>query len=294
MAGHQHGHQHKLETDQKILVAFLLNLGFAILEVVGGLLSGSIAFASDALHDFADAATIAISYILEKKSKRAPDNKYTYGYVRYSVLGGVVATTILVVGAVMIVHEAIERLGEPSELNSGAMIGMSVIGLVVDLISVYATRGKGSINQRAVNLHMIEDVLGWAVMLVGSVVIHLTGWAFIDPVLSILVAGFVLYAAYQNLVEITDLFLEKTPHGIEIEKIRRELMKIEGVSGVHHIHVRSLDGEQIFATLHVVVKKYDAKIKQEVKERLKKYQITHSTVEIELAEEECEGECRRK
>ena len=294
MAEHQHGHQHKLETDQKILVAFLLNLGFAILEVVGGLLSGSIAFASDALHDFADAATIAISYILEKKSKRAPDNKYTYGYVRYSVLGGVIATTILVVGAVMIVHEAIERLGEPSELNSGAMIGMSVIGLVVDLISVYATRGKGSINQRAVNLHMIEDVLGWAVMLVGSVVIHLTGWAFIDPVLSILVAGFVLYAAYQNLVEITDLFLEKTPHGIEIEKIRRELMKIEGVSGVHHIHVRSLDGEQIFATLHVVVKKYDAKIKQEVKERLKKYQITHSTVEIELAEEECEGECRRK
>ena len=294
MAEHQHGHQHKLETDQKILVAFLLNLGFAILEVVGGLLSGSIAFASDALHDFADAATIAISYILEKKSKRAPDNKYTYGYVRYSVLGGVIATTILVVGAVMIVHEAIERLGEPSELNSGAMIGMSVIGLVVDLISVYATRGKGSINQRAVNLHMVEDVLGWAVMLVGSVVIHLTGWAFIDPVLSILVAGFVLYAAYQNLVEITDLFLEKTPHGIEIEKIRRELMKIEGVSGVHHIHVRSLDGEQIFATLHVVVKKYDAKIKQEVKERLKKYQITHSTVEIELAEEECEGECRRK
>ncbi|MBQ8985458.1 cation transporter [Candidatus Saccharibacteria bacterium] len=143
-------------------------------------------------------------------------------------------------------------------------------------------------NQRSVNLHMLEDVLGWAVVLIGSIVMKFTKITVIDPILSLGVATFILIEAAKNLHEIIKIFLEVTPKDIDLEKIKIDIKRIHGVVDIHHIHVRSINGEENHATLHVVVKKYDKNIKNTVKEVLKKHNISHSVIEIEQTDEECE------
>ena len=276
-----------MKTEKNILIAFILNISFAIFELLGGLFTGSIAILSDSLHDFGDALSIGISYFLEKKSKKRPDNKYTYGYIRYSVLGSIITSTILFVGSVFVIVESIKRFVNPVTINYNGMIIFAVFGVIVNFIAAYTTREGDSLNQKAVNLHMLEDVLGWLVVLVGSVLMKFTNIVYIDSVLSILVAFFILINAYKNLKEVIDLFLEKTPSNINVNDIEKKLLKIDGVIGVHHIHIRSIDGFNNYATLHVVVKKYSHDIKVKIKEELEHNNIKHSTIELELSDEEC-------
>ena len=150
------------------------------------------------------------------------------------------------------------------------------------------TRDCDSLNQKSVNLHMLEDVLGWAVVLIGSIVMKFTGIAIIDPILSLGVAIFILIEAAKNLREIVKIFLEITPKDIDLEEIKIDIKRVKGVVDIHHIHVRSINGEENHATLHVVVKKYDKNIKNTVKEVLKKHSISHSVIEIEEADEGCQ------
>jgi len=277
-----------MKTEKNILVAFILNVLFSIFELVGGLFTGSIAILSDSLHDLGDALSIGLSYFLEKKSKKKPDNNYTYGYIRYSVLGSIITSTILFVGSIFVIVESIKRFVNPTVINYDGMIVFAVFGVVVNLIATYFTREGDSLNQKAVNLHMLEDVLGWIVVLMGSILMRFTNIVYIDSILSILVAIFILINAYLNLKQVVDLFLEKTPGDIDIKDIESKLLKIDGVCGVHHIHIRSIDGYNNYATLHVVVKKYSHEIKNKLKEELEHNNIKHSTIELELVDEECD------
>lgn len=279
-----------MKTDKNILIAFILNLSFSIFELLGGLFTGSIAILTDSIHDFGDAISIGVSYFLEKKSKKKPNNKYTYGYLRYSVFGSIITTTILFVGSVLVIFESIKRILNPVEINYTGMLILAIIGVIVNIIATYTTREGDSLNQKAVNLHMLEDVLGWVVVLVGSIIMKFTSIAIIDPILSIIVAIFILFHATKYMKQILDLFLEKTPDNVDIEEIKHHLMEINGVHGVHHIHVRSLDGYKNFATLHIIVKEYDSKIKHRVKEELAEHNIGHSTIEMELENEGCHDE----
>ncbi|MBQ2659866.1 cation transporter [Candidatus Saccharibacteria bacterium] len=280
----------KRRADQNILIAFGLNLVFFCAEVVGGILTGSITIMSDAVHDLGDVLSMAVSYVLERKSRKSLDEKHTYGYVRYSVMGSVFTTVVLVVGSVMILHEAVGRFFEPTEVQSGWMILMAVVGLVVHGVATVVTRGEGSLNQRAVNLHMLEDFLGWIVVLLGAILIKLTGANWIDPLMSIGVAGFILVMAVKNFRSIVDLFLEKTPNDVSVKKMVAEAGKVAGVIDVHHVHVRSIDGYHNLATLHVVVKEYDPEVKRAVKAALKKCGVEHATIDMELESEACEEE----
>ena len=279
-----------MKTDKNILIAFILNLSFSIFELLGGLFTGSIAILTDSIHDFGDAISIGVSYFLEKKSKKKPNNKYTYGYLRYSVFGSIITTTILFVGSVLVIFESIKRILNPVEINYTGMLILAIIGVIVNIIATYTTREGDSLNQKAVNLHMLEDVLGWVVVLIGSIIMKFTSIAIIDPILSIIVAIFILFHATKYMKQILDLFLEKTPDNVDIEEIKHHLMEIKGVHGVHHIHVRSLDGYKNFATLHIIVKEYDSQIKQRVKEELEEHNIGHSTIEMELVNEGCHDE----
>ena len=279
-----------LKTDKNIFVAFILNLTFSIFELLGGLFTGSIAILTDSIHDFGDAISIGVSYFLEKKSKKKPNNKYTYGYLRYSVFGSIITTTILFVGSVLVIFESIKRILNPVEINYNGMLILAIIGVIVNIIATYTTKEGESLNQKAVNLHMLEDVLGWVVVLIGSIIMKFTSIAIIDPILSIFVAIFILFHAAKYMKQILDLFLEKTPDNINIDEIKQHLMQINGVQGVHHIHVRSLDGFKNFATLHIIVNEYDSKIKNLVKEELKEHNIGHSTIEMELNDEGCHDE----
>ena len=276
-----------MKTERNILIAFILNLFFSLFEFIGGIFTGSVAILSDAIHDIGDAASIGISYFLERKSKKQPDSNYTYGYLRYSVLGSIITTLILLFGSAAVIYNAVLRIITPAEINYNGMIIFAVFGVAVNFIAAMVTKDGGSLNQKAVNLHMLEDVLGWAVVLVGAVVMRFTDFSIIDPILSIAVAAFILINAIKNLKEILDLFLEKIPHGIEIEEIKEHLLEIEGVLDVHHIHIWSMDGQNNYATMHIVTNENSGDIKHKVRHELSEHNIGHATLEIEAEGENC-------
>ena len=278
-----------MKTEKNILIAFLLNLSFSVFELFGGLFTGSIAILSDSVHDIGDAMSIGLSYVLEKKSKKKPDNIYTYGYIRYSVIGSIITSTILLTGSIFVIYEAVKRLINPQEINYNGMIIISIIGVLVNTLAALATKEGNSLNQKSVNLHMLEDVLGWVVVLIGSILIKFTNITYIDAILSIGVALFILRHAARNIKEVLDLFLEKTPENIDIEELKHHLKEINGIIDIHHIHIRSIDGYNNFMTLHAVVKKYDSEIKKQIKEELEEHGICHSTIELELENEECKN-----
>ena len=276
-----------MKSEKNIFIAFILNLAFSVFEFIGGIFTGSVAIVSDAIHDFGDAAGIGISYFLEKKSKKQPDEKHTYGYARYSVIGSLITTFILLFGSVTVIYNAINRLINPSEINYNGMIIFAVVGVCVNFCAAYFTRDGDSLNQKAVNLHMLEDVLGWAVVLIGAIIMRFTDWSFIDPVMSVGVSLFIFINAVRNLKEAIDLFLEKTPHGIDIKEIAEHISEIDGVIGVHHIHIWSMDGQSNYATMHVVTNSDSHKIKETIREELLEHGINHATLELETEDERC-------
>ena len=276
-----------MKTEKNILVAFLLNVSFAIFEFIGGLFTNSVAVISDSIHDIGDALSIGISYFLEKKSKKDPDDKYTYGYVRYSVLGATITTVILLVGSILVIVNAVKRLINPVSINYDGMIVFALFGVVVNFLAAYFTKEGDSINQKSVNLHMLEDVLGWGVVLVGAIIMRFTNISIIDPIMSLLVAMFVLINSFKNFKSILDLFLEKIPSGISIDEVRKHLLKIKGVIDVHHIHIWSIDGYNNYATMHVVVKNSSNNVKKDIRCELEEHGISHVTIEFEAEDEVC-------
>ena len=282
-----------MKTERKILVAFILNLLFSVFEIIGGVFTGSVAIISDAVHDIGDAASIGISYVLEKKSRKQPDNKYTYGYLRFSVLGGFITTFILLAGSLIVIYNSVLKFFKPTDINSNGMIFFAIIGVGVNFFAAFFTREGNSLNLKAVNLHMLEDVLGWVVVLVGGVLIKFTGIAIIDPLMSICVSLYILYNALKNLKEVAYLFLEKTPVNIDITEIKQELENIDGVKEAHHIHIWSMDTDFNYATMHIVTNSQPQKIKKEIRTILNEHNINHITIEIEKEDEFCcDKECR--
>lgn len=281
-----------MKTQRNILIAFILNLSFSIFEYVGGVITGSVAIISDSVHDLGDAFSIGVSYFLEKKSKKAPDETYSYGYVRFSVMGGVITIAVLIVGSVLVIVNAVRRIISPVEIDYNGMLIFAVIGTVLNFVAAWFTKDGDSINQKAVNLHMLEDVLGWIIVLIGAAVMKFTNILIIDPLMSVAVAVFILYNSLRGLKDIVDLFLEKIPEGVSISEIKEHLCEIDGVIDVHHVHVWSMDGTDKFATLHVITDENGGRIKQAVRDELKEHGIGHVTVELEKSGEECaETEC---
>ena len=274
-----------MQTQRNILVAFLLNLGFSVFEFFGGAFTGSVAILSDAVHDFGDAAGIAVSWFLERKSKRQADATYTYGYARFSVLGSVFTCGILLLGSVGVVVSAVGRLLHPLPIRYDGMMLFAIVGVAVNLTAAFVTRRGESLNQKAVNLHMLEDVLTWVVVLVGAAVMRYTDWTILDPLVSIGVAVYIFVHAIGHLREAADIFLEKVPLGYSVEAVKERVEALEDVADAHHIHVRSIDGYTHAASLHVVAR--DAAVKEDVKAALKEMGIAHVTVEVEAEGEVC-------
>lgn len=179
-----------MKTERNILIAFILNLAFSIFEFVGGIITGSVAIMSDAVHDIGDAASIGVSYLLEKKGEK------------YSLIGAFITTLTLLIGSCVTIYNAIGRLIDPTQINYDGMIVFAIVGVCVNLCAAYFTREGDSLNQKAVNLHMLEDVLGWIVVLVGAIVMRFTDFALLDPIMSIGVSLFILINALRNLKEI--------------------------------------------------------------------------------------------
>lgn len=280
-----------MKTEKNILTAFLLNFAFSIMEFIGGAWTGSVAIVSDAVHDAGDALSIGIAYLLERKSKKKPDESFTYGYSRYSAIGSVFTGAILLAGSIMVIVKSIFRLLSPQEINYSGMIVFAVFGVIVNSIAAFMTKSGDSMNQKAVNLHMLEDVLGWIVVLIGAIAMKYTDIRIIDPLMSLAVASFILFGTINNLKQALNLFLERTPDGISVSEIKQHLMEIEEVNDVHHVHVWSFDGINNCATMHIVTTQDGATVKRKIREELAEHGISHVTLELEKPEENCSEEC---
>ena len=289
----EHKHEHEHNASDNIKVAFLLNLGFSILEAIGGFLTNSISIFTDSIHDFGDSISIGVSYLLEKQSNKDPNHKYTYGYLRYSLLGALITSIILLTGSVVVIYNAIPRIIHPEKINHDAMIIFAIFGVIINGYAAYRTSHGEKHNEKAINLHMLEDVFGWVAVLIGSIFIKIYNLTIIDPILSILITIYILFHVYKYIKEVFDIFMEKVPDNININDIKKNVEeKFEMIKNIHHIHVWSLDGVNNYMTLHVElnedINKDDLiKLKQDIKKELNKTGINHVTLEFDYFGEKC-------
>lgn len=273
----------KNNSEQNIITAFVLNLLFAVIELAGGLITNSVAILSDAIHDFGDSLSLGVAFYLQKISKKRGDDKYTYGYRRFSLLGSVFISVILLFGSLYMVKESVIRLFNPQEANAEGMMILSVLGIVVNGMAVFKLRKGKSHNERAVKLHMLEDVLGWVAVLFGSIVMKFTGISQIDPILSLLIAIWIIYNVYKNLKETLAIMLQHVPVDINISQLEKDLKEIEGILKIIDLHIWSIDGEKNISSVHAIAKDNidQSLIKKEMREIFEKYSIEHSTIEFD-------------
>ncbi len=283
-------HHHR---PSRLALAFFLNLGFAILELFGGLWTNSMAILSDSVHDLGDSVSIGLSWFMDRKARKKPTREFTYGYARFSLLGALISSLILLVGSTVVIVEAVKRLLSPEPIDAVSMIYFAVAGILVNGWAGWnASRGK-SLNEKAVSLHLWEDVFGWIAVLIGAVAMTIWELPLIDSILSIGFTVYILYEVVKNIKTIVEVFLEKAPDALEFAKIREELMATEGVKGIHHVHLWTLEGNIHLATLHVLIDKGSGEgrylaIQSELHRKLKAAGLEHSTIEIEFEIEGCQ------
>lgn len=283
--GHDHAHDHHHTTDN-IKLAFWLNLGFALLEFVGGLYTNSVAVLSDSLHDLGDSLSLGTSWYFQKKAQKHRDQHFTYGYRRFSLLGAFINSIVLTVGSIFIIAESVERIVSPAQPDAKGMLILAVIGIGVNLLAMLRLKKGKSINERVISLHFLEDVLGWAAVLVGSVVMMFYNVPILDPLLSLGIAAFILFNVYRNMKSVFQIVLQGVPENMSEEKIKETIASFPEVKGLHDIHVWSMDGNYNIVTLHVVVSNtltVDQReaLKTRIKETLGKMSLQHTTVELE-------------
>lgn len=292
-SSHSHSHDHHHASGKNIKVAFFLNFGFTILEIIGGFYVNSVSILSDALHDLGDSLSLGISWYLHNRSKKEADNKFTFGYSRFSILGALINSVILMGGSVYVIIEAVKRLIHPEQSDAKGMLIFAILGIAVNGYAAFKLSHGTSLNERVVSWHLIEDVLGWAAVLVVSIVMMFTDAPYLDPALSIAITLFILYNVVKRLRETFVILLQGTPEGIDPEKIKMEILQVQDVVSLHHMNVWTLEGENHVFTAHIKLGKSVGfgemlLAKRRVKDILKKYPFSNYTIEMEMSDENCE------
>lgn len=278
----------KENSTKNIRTAFFLNLAFAFVELIGGIITNSVAILSDAVHDFGDSISLAIAWALQKKSNKAKDDKYSYGYKRFSLLSSVILSGILLVGSILILVEAIGRLFNPQEVNAQGMLWLAILGIIVNGLAALSVKRGKTLNERAVFLHIIEDVLGWIGVLVISIVMIFANLPILDPILSISITIWVLYNVYKNLKATFNILLQAFPKNVDVKKLTKEIEAIDNVISIHDLHIWTQDGNSHVMTLHIVAEKNYETIKNKVREIANTFNIDHVTIELEDKDSTCE------
>lgn len=278
----------KENSTKNIRTAFFLNLAFAFVELIGGVITNSVAILSDAVHDFGDSISLAIAWALQKKSNKAKDDKYSYGYKRFSLLSSVILSGILLVGSILILVEAIGRIFNPQEVNAQGMLWLAILGIIVNGLAALSVKRGKTLNERAVFLHIMEDVLGWIGVLVISIVMIFVNLPILDPILSISITIWVLYNVYKNLKATFNILLQAFPKNVDVKKLTKEIEAIDNVISIHDLHIWTQDGNSHVMTLHIVAEKNYETIKNKIREIAKTFNIDHVTIEFEGEDSACE------
>jgi len=282
-----HNHIHEHDSQKNIGIAFILNAVFVVIEIVGGLLTNSIAILSDAVHDLGDSLTLGLSWILEKRSQNPGNSRYTYGYKRLSLVGALMNAVVLLVGSGFIIANAIPRIFSPEPINAKGMFILAIIGIIINGAAVIRLKKGTKIAEKVVSLHLLEDVLGWAAVLIVSIILIFADIPILDPILSLFIAAFVLKNVVQNFGQIIKIFLQAVPEGYDIPKIEAKILKLNpDIYEIHGTKLWTLDGESNIMTFHMCVKNEPnineiINIKRSVKNILSEMGIEDVTIEIE-------------
>jgi cobalt-zinc-cadmium efflux system protein len=297
--GHDHGHgpTRSAETlgvsDARLLVAVLLNHLLTLVEAAAGVASGSVALLSDAAHNFNDANTLLIAYIARRVSRKDADERYTFGYRRAELIGALINLTLLGVIGLYLIYEAVARFITPEPITGWLMAAAAGLALIVDVATALLlwAMSRGSINVRTAFVHNLVDALGSAAVLIGAGAIIWLDWRWVDPALTLLIAGYVLYLVAVMLPRTMRVLMEGVPPGLDVDEVVRAMESVELVENVHHVHAWELDEQHRALEAHVVIAAVDATrlepIKTELKRLLKeRFGIGHATLEFELGRPE--------
>lgn len=294
------GHKHSHPTRSKnILVAFFLNATFAIIELIGGYFTNSVAIYSDALHDLGDSLALLFSYFAEKFSHKDADQKFTFGYRRFSILSALINGIILLIGSFFIIYEASQRILSPEKVVPEGMLGLAILGIIVNSYAAYKLSKDDGMNTKMVMLHLLEDLLGWIGVFIVSFILLFKPWYVLDSILSVLIALVILRGVYKNLIKVGFILLQKFPEEIEIEQIKSEVMDTDLVEDIHAVKGWSIDDSTYYLRFHILVSK-ETKIetidtlKVRIKGILTKYNVTYSTIEFESVNGCDENQCVEK
>ncbi len=291
MAAHNHHHHHDVSSE-RIRVAFFLNFVFTIIEFIGGMLTNSTAIMADAVHDLGDTLSIGLAWLLSKISIKHPDDAFTYGYYRFSLLGALINGMVLIIGSIWVLSMALPRLLEPEMPHAQGMFWLAILGVAVNGFAAWKMSKGKTLNERVLNWHLLEDVLGWVAVLLVSIVLTFYDWPILDPVLSIAFTLFILVNVLKNTYQTIKIFLQSVPDNEMLDEIRHKLTSLDHINAVHYLHLWSLDGERHVLTAHLeidhMISANDQKlIKQEITKRLAHFSLAHTTIEFELPDEAC-------
>ena len=301
--GHHHDHDHSHDHGgalhihpvvKNMRAALVLNTAFTVIEFVGGIYTNSIAILSDAIHDLGDSVAIAASLMLEKQAGKGRTSRFSYGKRRFSTLAAFITSLILLVGSVVILFEAIPRFFNVEPVKTTGVLWLAVIGILFNGAALLRLRSghQHSLNQRAVMLHLLEDTLGWIAVLIGAIIMYFTHWYWIDPLLSVAIALFVLYNASRNIFSVLKIFLQAIPSSFDEQALTAKLKALPEVVDIHDMHAWTMDGEKNVLSLHLVVKQsMDMTslntLLQKAETIIRGQNIQHPTIQIETEGASC-------
>lgn len=270
---------------KKIGTAFLLNISFTLVELIGGILTGSIAIIADAVHDFSDSLSLGVSWYMERKSEKKPNARFPFGYKRFSLLGALISGAVLAFGSVYVLYEAGKRLMDPVSPHASGMMWIAILGIAVNGFAAFKLKGGSSMNTKVLTWHLFEDVLGWAAVFVVSIILQFKDIPILDPLLSIGLTLFIVTVVLKKLKQTLMVFLESAPADINMDELKGDILKIEEIAEVAEIRVWSIDGKEHAAMVHLVAdRQHDTKAlyqpTEEVRKLLENRDITFSTIEL--------------
>ena len=286
---HDHPHaQPGGELENRFLVTMVLNFVITIVEIVGGILSGSLSLLSDAIHNFSDGVAIIVSYIAIRLSRKPRTLKYTFGLKRAEILAAIINASTLIVISFFLIKEAIGRFARPTPITGALMLGVAAVGLVANLVGTVLLR-KGSdrnINMRAAYFHLLSDAVSSLAVIIGAVFIMVFNITWIDPALTIVISLYILKETYEIVKESVNVVMMSTPAEIDINEVQRALEAIPGVGNIHHVHLWKMNDADIHFEAHIDVEDIPVSRTEGIRGEIERclhdrYDITHTTLQFE-------------
>lgn len=292
--GHHHVHDEQAG-DKRIWWAVAVNVILTVVQIVGGIFSGSLSLVADAIHNLSDAISMAIAYIARRIARRPANEQWTFGYVRAELIAALINYTTLIVIGLYLVYEAVFRFIEPQPIQGWIVVIIAGVALVVDTITAALTfaLSKSSMNIRAAFLHNVSDALGSIGVIIAGTLIILYDWYLIDPLITLMIAGYILWQAFSEIGGAIRILMSATPEKIDPQAVISRSLAISGICEIHHLHIWPIDEHRVSLEAHIVVRDECIARSEDIKDELKKmlanaFSIKHTTLDVESESRKCD------